>query len=149
MAKISEIEPERVAVLQQDSFKPWRVRQARTMNQSLFFVLTPTVTNESASVVLRHRKSSRCESMCSCVGRQNSEQASSCHSSKAGSPLHRIGSKAAARGSSFTIRAVGPFDALQKRGAQPLAKRHGACISGMAILWASIRRGGPPASTPL
>ena len=89
-----------------------------------------TVTDESVSVVLRHRKSSRCESLRSCVRRQNSEQTSSCHSSEASPPLHGIGSKVEARISSLLIMAVRRVEARWQRRAQPLAKRYGACIFG-------------------
>ena len=106
ISDVSQIEPKRVSVLEQDTFQPWCVQQACMMIQSLFFILTATVTDESVSVVLRHRKSSGCESLRSCVRRQNSEQTSSCHSTGACPPLHGIGSKMEACFSSFTIVAV-------------------------------------------
>ena len=127
---VSQIEPKRVSVLEQDTFQHWCVRQACTMIQSLFFILTATVTDESVSVVLRHRKSSGCESLRSCVRRQNSEQTSSCHSSEASPPLHGIGSKVETRISSLTIMAVWRVEARWQRRGQPLEQRHGACILG-------------------
>ena len=63
---VSQIEPKRVSVLEQDTFQPWCVQQECMMNQSLFFILTATVTDESVSVVLRHRKSYGCESAFLC-----------------------------------------------------------------------------------
>ena len=127
---VAQIEPKRVSVLEQDTFQPWCVQQACTMNQSLFLILTATVTDESVSVVLRHRKSSGCESLCSCIRMQNSEQTSSCHSSEASPPVHGIGSKIEACFSSFTIMAVWRVEARWQRRRQPLAKRDGACIFG-------------------
>ena len=103
---------------------------ANCLCQKKKFILTATVPTESVSVVLRHRKSSRCESLRCCVRRQNSEQTRRRHSLEAGPPLHGIGSKIETRFDCFALRAVWRVKALQKRRAQPLAKKDSTCIFG-------------------
>ena len=80
-------------------------------------------------MVHRHRKSSRCESLCACVQRHNSEQTTSCHSSKA---RHSTGSapkwKPASAVSASELS--GELELSQRDGAQPTAEKDAACTFG-------------------
>ena len=52
IANITEVEPKRVPVLEQDAIQLWCVRQACSTNQMLFFILAATVSNEPVAVVV-------------------------------------------------------------------------------------------------
>ena len=122
-----------------------RIRFNLCANGKHFFVLTATISSESVSTA-KAPDASRCAPVSE--GRTLSNRALAIRLRQG---RHCTGSAPKWQPAVPVSQSgdVGPIEALRKRGAQPQQRGTAHAFSGMAFLWASTRRGGPPASTPL